>query len=107
MVTVRRPQRTASSSVANQRSIVFPITAPPVSAAIASPYPGTVIRVPSGLTVGSTATTPGHVGFQDAVRPRRMYQVWDDDSVMSVRHASPMTASGVTVAVVLCSIEND
>ena len=69
-VTTRRPHWSACAFVGNQTSIVFPCTAPPVSAAMPTPYPGIVRRVPSGITDGSTATTPGAVGIPVDVLPR-------------------------------------
>src|SRR5699024_4594955 len=39
------------------KSILFPFIAPPVSPAIASPYPDTHTLDPNGITDGSTATT--------------------------------------------------
>src|SRR5699024_2520236 len=44
------------------KSILFPFIAPPVSPAIASPYPDTHTLDPNGITDGSTATTFA-VGF--------------------------------------------
>src|SRR5699024_10051034 len=44
------------------KSILFPFIAPPVSPAIASPYPDTHTLDPNGITDGSTATTVA-VGF--------------------------------------------
>jgi hypothetical protein len=70
IVTVR-VNADASLHDANQRSIRFPVIAPPVSAATPSPYPGMLIRVPSGITVGSTATIPGPTGRPVAVVPFR------------------------------------
>src|ERR671928_177770 len=64
MVTVRRPHARACASDGNHRSIAAPETAEPTSAATPEPYPGTESRVPSGITLGSTATTP-----QPAARP--------------------------------------
>ena len=39
-------------------SMMFPLIIPPVSAAVAYPYPGTYTLVPSLITLGSTAITP-------------------------------------------------
>ena len=39
-----------------------PMIAEPVSAATASPYPGTMKWVPSGITEGSTAAMPQPTG---------------------------------------------
>src|SRR5215218_6811587 len=75
MVTVRTPQACASASVGTQTSIRAPMMAPPVSAANPSPYPGIVMRVPSGMTDGSTATTPGPTGIPVAVVPGSAYAV--------------------------------
>jgi len=52
-----------------------PCTPVPVSAATASPYPGTVNRVPNGITDGSTATTPQPAGKPVEVRPASEYPV--------------------------------
>src|SRR5439155_25606823 len=72
---VRRPQARAWATVGNQRSIVAPWTAEPVSAATPCPYPGIDIRVPSGITDGSTATTPQPTGIPVAVVPTSAYPV--------------------------------
>ncbi len=70
-MTVRRPHALACASVGNQRSIVEPTIAGPVSAATASPYPGITRWVPSGITDGSTAATPHPTGSPVEVWPGR------------------------------------
>src|SRR5699024_2310712 len=54
-----RPHLLASLSVGYNTSIRFPWISPPVSPAIASPYPSTHTFEPSGITLGSTAITFG------------------------------------------------
>ena len=66
---VARKMTFACATDGNQRSIVAPTIAPPVSAATASPYPGIVMCEPSGITDGSTATTPQPTGRPLAVFP--------------------------------------
>ena len=39
--------------------MIFPLIAPPVSPAMAIPYPGTSTKLPKGITLGSTAMTVG------------------------------------------------
>src|SRR5882672_8937932 len=74
-VTARRPHARAWARVGNQRSIVAPRTPLPVSAATPSPYPGIVMRVPRGITEGSTATTPQPTGIPVEVCPGSEYPV--------------------------------
>src|SRR5262249_24899509 len=69
IVTVLQPQARACARVGNQRSMRKPVIPGPVSAATPSPYPGIARRVPSGITVGSSATTPCATGSPVAVVP--------------------------------------
>src|SRR5699024_1174540 len=59
IVMVRRPHLFACATDEKWRSILLPLMAPPVSPAIAMPYPGISTIVPSGITLGSTAITIG------------------------------------------------
>src|SRR5690606_20305627 len=56
-LTVRLPQFNACCFVGICKSILRPIIFPPVSPAIAFPYPSTWTLLPSGITLGSTAIT--------------------------------------------------
>src|SRR5699024_6457702 len=54
----------ASDSEGKSTSILFPLIAPPVSPAIASPYPSTQTFEPKGITLGSTAITFAELSFK-------------------------------------------
>lgn len=57
--TCRRPHKRHSSTVLKWTSMIFPLIAPPVSAATATPYPCTSTIDPNGITLGSTAMAIG------------------------------------------------